>query len=430
MASGESATIRPLALFRDIAFVIFGKYGQYLVTAVTIPLSARLLGLEGVGLLSIGMSAYFVGSLVVDLGIAQFLSAMLPKADVNQLRGDYLAIRVGILGALASALAVGVVAHGGGVVGIILLGLFTGGMFSMTEDWVLIGQGRFGASMAYQAVGRGTYLLLLVILLPRYPTAVVPLLCLLVSALPVIALTWSDTIRRLGRPSRPRTLLPVLRMAAPVLTSRLLVSSYGQGSGVVYASVLDAASLGLFSAGDRIVRALQSMLDPIGFALLPRMARVADESRFWPRVTMSLLGAIGAAAAVSATLWATAPLLIGLVYGGQFVDSVALLRVEALILPATTLTSFATTAVLTVLKDTVGMLVGGIIGTCIAIGWLVAAMITHSIWALVWGTICSEVGVALWYGYRMRRLFVAERRRTAQVTQPSPVAAVPEKGAS
>jgi O-antigen/teichoic acid export membrane protein len=417
--SGDATGIRLLGVVRDIGFISFGKYGQYVVTAVTVPLSARLLGTHGLGLLAIGMSAYFIGSLVVDLGIAQYLSAMLPRADVNQLRGDYLAIRASILAVLAGALGAGLAWEVGPAAEMILLGLAAGGLFSMSEDWVLIGQGRFAASMAYQAVGRVVYLVLLVVLLPKYPSAVVALLCLLVSALPVIALTWRDTSRRFGRPKRPHGLLPTLRMGAPVFTSRLLVASYGQGSGTVYASVLDAASLGLFSAGDRIVRALQSLLDPIGFALLPRMARVADDDRFWRRATLALLSTIGVAIAVSAVLWAAAPLLIEIVFGDQFRDSVALLRVEALILPATALTSFVTTAVLTVRRDTTGVLIGGVLGTSIAAVWLFTATVTHSVWTLVWGTVCSEVGVALWYAYRMRRLVLRERR----VTEGAPVPA-------
>jgi O-antigen/teichoic acid export membrane protein len=182
----------------------------------------------------------------------------------------------------------------------------------------------------------------------------------------------------------------------------------------VYASVLDAASLGLFSAGDRIVRALQSLLDPIGFALLPRMARVADDDRFWRRATLALLSTIGVAITVSAVLWAAAPFLIALVFGDQFTQSVALLRVEALILPATALTSFVTTAVLTVRRDTTGVLIGGVIGTSVAAVWLFAATVTHSVWTLVWGTVCSEVGVALWYAYRMRRLVLRERRAAGE----------------
>jgi O-antigen/teichoic acid export membrane protein len=410
--SGDATAIRLLGIVRDIGFVSFGKYGQYLVTAVTVPLAARLLGAHGLGLLSIGMSAYFIGSLLVDLGIAQFMAAMVPKADVGQLRGNYLAIRGSVLAVLVGALAAGLVLEVHGAVAMILLGLVAGGLSSMCEDWLLIGQGRFAASMAYQAVGRVVYLVLLVVLLPRHPSAVVALLCLPLSTLAVIALTWWDSIRRFGRPKRPQGLRPTLRMAAPVLTSRLLTAGYGQGSGTVYASVLDAASLGLFSAGDRIVRALQSLLDPIGFALLPRMARVADD-RFWRRAVQALVSAVGVATAVAALLWTAAPFLIDVVYGDQFSDSVALLRVEALILPATTVTSFVITAVLTVRRDTTGMLVGGVLGTSIAVGWLLAATVTHSVWTLVWGTVCSEVGVALWYAYRMRWLVVRERRVAA-----------------
>jgi O-antigen/teichoic acid export membrane protein len=179
--------------------------------------------------------------------------------------------------------------------------------------------------------------------------------------------------------------------------------------------VLDAASLGLFSAGDRIVRALQSMLDPIGFALLPRMARVADDDRFWRRATLALLSTVGLATAVAAALWISAPLLIGLVFGDEFTDSMALLRVEALILPAAALTSFVVTAVLTVRRDTTGVLMGGIIGTAVAGAWLFAATMTHSVWTLVWGTVCSEVAVALWYAYRMRRLVLRDRRAATPV---------------
>src|SRR3954454_13167202 len=105
--SGSGRAARLLGIVRDIGFVSFGKYGQYLVTAVTVPLAARLLGAHGLGLLSIGMSAYFIGSLLVDLGIAQFMAAMVPKADVDQLRGNYLAIRGSVLAVLAGALGTG-----------------------------------------------------------------------------------------------------------------------------------------------------------------------------------------------------------------------------------------------------------------------------------------------------------------------------------
>ena len=161
--------MRLVAAARDIGFVSFGKYGQYVVTIVTVPLIARLLGPEGLGLVAIGMSSYFIGTVLVDLGITQFLAATVPSGDVRQIRGNYLAIRTSIFGTIVGALLLGLVLGAGPVVTMILLGLFAGGLWSMSEDWVLIGQLRFGASTWYQAVGRVAYLVLLVLLLPRGP---------------------------------------------------------------------------------------------------------------------------------------------------------------------------------------------------------------------------------------------------------------------
>jgi len=401
---------RFVALVRDIGYVSFGKYGQYIVTAVTVPLMARVLGIEGLGLLSIGMSSYFIGGVLVDLGITQFLAAKMHTDDVSQLRGNYLAIRATVFGAICAALLLGLALDAGDHTRMILLGLFAGGLSSISEDWVLIGQGRFGASTAYQSVGRVVYLVLLVLLLPRHPSATVAMLCLAVSSVFTVGLTWRDSLRRFGLPARPRAVLRTVRLGAPVLTSRLLVSSYGQGSATIYSSLLDGASLGLFSAGDRIVRALQSMLDPIGFALLPRMAHISEDSRFWRRATVALFACVGTALVVAVTLWVTAPLLIRVIFGDDFVNAVPLLQVEAMILPATALTSYVTTAVLPVRGDTAGVLIGAVIGTCVAGGWLYVAMQSHSVWTLVYGTLSSEVAVALWYVVRMWRLSREERR--------------------
>lgn len=401
--------IHIITVVRDIAFVSFGKYGQYVITVVTLPLIARLLGTEGLGLLAIGMSSYFIGSLLVDLGITQFLAAMVHSADINQLRGNYLVIRAAILGtigaALISSLVVGVDIH----LHMILLGLFAGGFWSLSEDWVLIGQGRFGASMAYQGIGRIAYLVLLMSLLPRLPHPSVALLCLLVSSTLTVALTWRDSLKKFGRPCRPYKVMSILRMGAPVLTSRLLVASYGQGAAAVYSSVLDAVSIGLYSAGDRLVRAIQSLLDPIGFALLPRMARHSDDDRFWRRATQALVVCLCAAGVATVAVWIAAPTLINLIFGSEFSEAIPLLRVEVLILPATALTSFVTTAVLPVKQDTSGVLIGATVGTCVAAASLFVAALTQSVWALVYGTLCCEFSVALWYVVRMRQLAGRER---------------------
>ncbi|MBF6176279.1 lipopolysaccharide biosynthesis protein [Nocardia blacklockiae] len=420
-------------MLRDIGYVSFGKYGQYVITVVTLPLISRLLGPHGVGLLAIGMSAYFIGSLAVDLGITSFLAAKVhdtpgEAAYVDRLRGTYLAIRLVTLGSLGLALLAGLAIGVPPPLHMILLGLFTGGFWSISEDWLLIGQGRFGASTLYQGVGRIGYLVLLIALLPHFPNASVAILCLLVSSVLTVALTWWDSLRTYGLPARPAHVRQIVRMGAPVLTSRALVTSYGQGSAAVYSAVLDAASLGLYSAGDRLVRAIQSMLDPIGFALLPRMARRSGEKVFWHNAVRSLVACLGAAVVAVLAVWALAPVLIHVMFGSAFTDAVPLLRVEVLILPATTITSLVTTAVLPVRQDTVGVLIGAVVGTCVAAGALFVAVHTESVWTLVYGTVCAEISVATWYVVRMRWLIVRERRTRTEQTPVTVPAYEPGEG--
>ena len=398
-----------LTIIRDIGYVSFGKYGQYVVTVVTLPLTARVLGTEGLGLLAIGMASYFIGSMLIDLGITSFLAAKMNDENVNQLRGDYIAIRATILTTLGAALCVSLLMGADVYVHMIVLGLFTGGVWSLSEDWVLIGQGRFGASTAYQGIGRLVFLALLVLLLPRYPHASIVLLCLLASSIPTVALTWRDSFRVYGRPARPAHVREILRIGAPVLTSRLLITTYGQGAPAIYSGVLSAASLGLFSASDRLVRAVQSLLDPIGFALLPRMARKNNRDDFWRSATRALLATLCAAAVATAIVWLAAPLAINLIFGDGFEGAVALLRVEILVIPATALTSFVTTAVLPVKQDTSGILIGAIIGVSVAGVSLFVASRTHSVWALVYGTLMCEFAVAAWYTVRTCRIYVRER---------------------
>ncbi|MFJ4654235.1 lipopolysaccharide biosynthesis protein [Nocardia sp. NPDC088792] len=396
-------------ILRDIGYVSFGKYGQYLVTVVTLPLAARVLGAAGLGLLAVGMSAYFVGTLLVDLGITAFLAARVHEADhdramINDLRASYAAIRIAILGGIGLLGVIGFSLNVPAHAGMILLGLFAGGFWSLSEDWLLIGRGRFGASIAYQSVGRAAYLLLLVVLLPRHPTAAMALGCLLGSSVLTVGLTWLDGFRTFGPLVAPHRIRSVLRTGAPVLASRLLTSSYGQGAAAVYSGILSATSLGVFSASDRLVRALQSLLDPIGFALLPRMARRGAEAGFWRRSMRALSAAVAAAAVVTSGTWLLAPVIIPLIFGGDFANAVSLLRVEVLVLPATTVTSYITTAVLPVQQDTAGVLIGAVLGAGVGAAAVLLALRSHSVWTLVGGVVAAEFSVAGWYLARMWQL--------------------------
>ncbi|ALR10819.1 transporter [Mycobacteroides saopaulense] len=418
--SGRSTTLpRALRLARDFGAVVFGKYGQYLVTFATVPLLARILGPAGMGLLAVGMAAYFFGSIVVDLGMTPFLAARVPElrntpAELGQVRSDYVALRLMTLGVLGIAFGVGWIFGVPPYAHMILLGLFAGGLWATSEDWLLIGQGRFVASALYQGSGRITYLVLLVVLLPHSPHASTAVLCLLGSSILTVAGTWWDSLRTFGAMCRPYAPGQILRTSWPIVTSRLLTTGYGQGAPAIYSAMLDAISLGLFSASDRLVRAMQSLLDMIGLVLLPRMARRSAHAHFWRSGFQGLRGAVAVAVLAAAVLWVLAAPIVRVIFGNEFLGAIDLLRAELLILPASTISSYISTALLPVRQDTHGVLIASVVGTTASVAGLIAASWTHSVWALIFGVIGAEFCVALWYLARIRHLSGREQDLLAE----------------
>jgi O-antigen/teichoic acid export membrane protein len=382
---------------------------------ITLPLLARILGPAGMGLLAVGMSAYFFGSIVVDLGMTPFLAARVPElrddpGRLQQLRADYLALRLTTLGVLGVAYACGWLAGVPPYVHIILLGLFAGGLWSTSDDWLLIGQGRFVASALYQGSGRIIYLALLVAVMPHSRQPTTAMWCLLGSAVVTVAGTWWDGHRHFGRLVRPSAPGQILRTSWPIVTSRVLTTGYGQGAPAIYSGMLDAVSLGLYSASDRLVRAMQSVLDMIGLVLLPRMARRGGHEQFWRHGVRGLQASVAVAVVAGAALWLCAAPVVQLIFGAEFTPAVGLLRAELVILPATTISSYVSTALLPVRRDTHGILVASIVGTAASAAGLLTASWTHSVWALIGGTIAAEFSVAAWYLARMRHLVRHELR--------------------
>ena len=59
----------------DTGRIVVGRYSQFIVTLITVPLVARALGVDEVGHLGVGTSSVFLGSIVVDWGLTQILAS-------------------------------------------------------------------------------------------------------------------------------------------------------------------------------------------------------------------------------------------------------------------------------------------------------------------------------------------------------------------
>jgi O-antigen/teichoic acid export membrane protein len=167
---------------------------------------------------------------------------------------------------------------------------------------------------------------------------------------------------------------------------------------------LSTRSLGIFSASDRPIQAISSTLDAIGFSLLPRLAARKNDSDFWSSIRRGIASVFAIAVVASIAAALIAPLAIPLIFGEQFERAVAVMQLQAFILPGTAVASFITTAVLPICRDTRGVLYGSMIGTACILAFLGVALHNHSVWALVTGMLVAESVVAVFYLFRVRHL--------------------------
>jgi PST family polysaccharide transporter len=104
---------------------------------------------------------------------------------------------------------------------------------------------------------------------------------------------------------------------------------------LVLGSVAPLAALGEYAGAERITRVFQQGMWPVNQALYPRLAQEAQNSpgraRKTVRLSMLFLGGLGLV--FGATIFFAAPLMVHIVLGPAFQDSIPVLRVFALWIP-------------------------------------------------------------------------------------------------
>jgi PST family polysaccharide transporter len=114
------------------------------------------------------------------------------------------------------------------------------------------------------------------------------------------------------------------------------VSLYTSGTVFMLGLVVSSAQLALFSAAERVVRAAIRATGPISGAAYPRINHLLAEGRADRAQRLSslvLLAVTALAALASALMFLLAPVLVELLFGDEFAESVGILRVLALLLP-------------------------------------------------------------------------------------------------
>lgn len=404
---------RAIRLVRDVLAISAGRYGQYIIALVAIPISARALGPDGMGLLGIATAAYFFGSQAIDLGLTQVLSVRLAaRESMHSLRTHYALLRAGLVVFL---LGVTLIAWASSIpveAKMLVLGLLAGGTSSLGEDWIFLGQARFSVLMWTQLTGRAVYLALLVAGLAIWANAAVAMLAMIIGNVTAATATWLLAGRaEWVRPSW-RGVISTARPGLPPLGARLLQNAYGVGAPIYYSLVLSTDAIGFYSAADRLVRAASSALDAVAVALVPRVAR-RHENRadFSQSARRAVLLGLSLGCLTAAVVIAAAPVVVPVLLGPDFRGSVHLIQILSLVVPAGAVTSVLSTSIMLLDRDGAGLIMASMCGlTVAASGFLLVLVSGFGVEGAAVSVVSAEWTVMLFLLFRHR---IRDRRRSA-----------------
>ena len=133
----------------------------------------------------------------------------------------------------------------------------------------------------------------------------------------------------------PRSVWNALRLGGSMFVFRAVQGLSGSVNGLILGSVAPVAALGEYAGAERITRVFQQGMWPVNQALYPKLTQQAQSNprRAMKTVRLSLLflGALGLVFGLA--IFLGAPLLVRLVLGPAFMESVPVLRVFALWIP-------------------------------------------------------------------------------------------------
>jgi PST family polysaccharide transporter len=139
----------------------------------------------------------------------------------------------------------------------------------------------------------------------------------------------------------PTSVWSALRLGSSMFLFRAVQSLSGSVNRLVLGGAAPVAALGEYAGAERITRVFQQGMWPINQALYPKLTQQAQNNprgaRKTVRLSLLMLGGLGAVFGLA--IFLGAPMLVHFVLGADFLDSIPVLRVFALWIPLTALTT-------------------------------------------------------------------------------------------
>jgi PST family polysaccharide transporter len=324
---------------RNVVSLYVLQFGNYVLPLVTVPYLVRVLGPEKFGLVAFaqGLMAYF--SLVVNYGFDFSATRKVAVQQGNRYTVNQIAANVWGAKALlfaATALILVLLArfvpklHQVEHVLLILFGCV--GASVLFPTWLFQGMERMSVISTTNLGVRTLGALSIFVLIHRPEDFLVYAVVLsaqsLIAGLVAAVTAFKMFELRLALPSL-RGVARQISDSTPFFFTTAAISMYSSGNAFVLGLLTNPATVGYYSAGEKIVTSCAGLLAPISQAVYPRFSRLAGESRAqalrWARKMLTVTGSVSLT--VSVLLLFGAPLIVRIMLGAKYAPSAGVIAI-------------------------------------------------------------------------------------------------------
>lgn len=356
------------------------QFGTFVVPLVTLPYVARVLGDSAFGLVVLSQGFGLLLVTVLDFGFVATASRAVStnRNDPQTLARNVASTQGAKLMLVGAALAASLVAlmaipqlrdnpEYAAYATIAALGS------GLTPWWFFLGTEKIRLAALIQLSGRALAAALTFVLV-KDPDDGWLILALWAGAEVIVSSTLNLMMYRQVRLLAPRLkgALASLRESAVLFVGVGALSLYTSANVVLLGLFAPNAQVAHFGASERVARAGSLVIGPVVVAVYPRLSFLQSEGKperaerlAW--VALAVLGTIGLLG--GALVFLLAPVIISVIFGPDFEESVPLLRLLALILPLTAVANVAAGWMISMRMDATlskNILFGGVLNVALA----------------------------------------------------------------
>ncbi|NLP02391.1 MAG: flippase [Fibrobacter sp.] len=323
------------------------KILQLFIPLITVPYLARIIGAEGLGKLAfsqalttyfflfteLGISVYSTREVAVHLSDKQYISKLMTNAFMIKCVFTIFTFLLITISILYFPFFANIK---------LLLAAFAPSILSNTlmPHWYFQGQQKMWRIAASNLIGALVYTVGIFVFVKTHSDTIVVVIITTVSTF--FSLAYSlYLVKKDGISFLSLSLIDInfalttLKRAFPLYLSTVLGAIYTNIYVVFLGFVASEKTVGYYSAAERIIKALLGIESVLGMSFYPHLSKIYayNRSRFLKEIGKTSLVTLLFSIMICLTVLFSSSLIIKVIYGNDFQDSISILRILCLLLP-------------------------------------------------------------------------------------------------